>query len=425
MADARAARCTLFVIRFVSQASQGLFFASLLALAVGSDRSALAMSGVLAGMTTGALVFGIPGGALVDRAGARTGFVAGAFLRFLTVAFAAALVDGPVFAAMIALVYSMTSQIYSPAEMALIPHVEEPGRSSRTHSTLLVLQVAGQGSGWLMAPFFLAFGSNLLLAMAAAVACGLVVPMAALLSAQLRGSRACRAPSDQRHDASPLVALRHFIADPRAAYAVVLLAFAELVIKSGGVALPGYLSHDMDIHGPALLAIVVPATTGALAAPLWASRRFHGARPARVLRATLLGMLAGLAALVCLAQGLWPATAILGPYQSLAHALALEYLILVPVAFIGGVTISLALVAGRSVLTETTAHGQHGRIFASQGALTELVIVAPVLLGGVGTEFAGSRLTFLFLAVVGCLAFAFLEMTSCRQGRDSGLFNPG
>jgi hypothetical protein len=216
-------------------------------------------------------------------------------------------------------------------------------------------------------------------------------------------------------DRSPIAAARHFIAEPRAAYAVALLAFAELVLKSGGVALPGYLSRDLDVHGPALAAVAAPAVAGALLALAWTARSFQVARASEVLRLALLGILACLAAMAGLARGLWPLNELLGPYEGVTTMLALEYAVLVPIAALAGASLCLAIVAGRAVLTATARHGEHGRVFASQAVVAEMAIALPLFAGGVGTEFAGSRVTFLFLIAIGALVLLTLER---------GLFRP-
>jgi MFS-type transporter involved in bile tolerance (Atg22 family) len=103
------------------------------------------------------------------------------------------------------------------------------------------------------------------------------------------------------------------------------------------------------------------------------------------------------------------------------------FAVAVPVAFLLGASLSGLLIAGRVALTETAPAGQHGRVFAVQLTLTETAISVPLLALGLGTTYAGARITLagLALLVAGCLALAELDRARAAFGRRAAAIEPG
>jgi hypothetical protein len=88
--------------------------------------------------------------------------------------------------------------------------------------------------------------------------------------------------------------------------------------------------------------------------------------------------------------------------------------IALPASFVLGLAFSGALISARVTLTGTAPVGQQARIFATQGTLTEALLVLPLLLTGVGTEVAGARATLGAIGIVAVLAGLILELPRFR-----------
>ncbi|MGI8927646.1 MAG: hypothetical protein ACR2HN_13540, partial [Tepidiformaceae bacterium] len=98
----------------------------------------------------------------------------------------------------------------------------------------------------------------------------------------------------------------------------------------------------------------------------------------------------------------------------LAARLNETFAVALPVAFLLGASLCVALVACRAALTEAAPAGQQARVFAVKLTFTEVMIALPLLLAGVGTEFAGARLT---LAAVGGIALCGLLLLESPHWR--------
>ena len=72
---------------------------------------------------------------------------------------------------------------------------------------------------------------------------------------------------------------------------------------------------------------------------------------------------------------------------------------------------------GRVALTGTAPEGQQARTFAVQGTITEVLLVLPLLLTGVGTETVGARATLGALGLVAAGAFLLVELPRFMRGR--------
>jgi hypothetical protein len=91
-----------------------------------------------------------------------------------------------------------------------------------------------------------------------------------------------------------------------------------------------------------------------------------------------------------------------GPVTTFAVAL-----LLAPVL---GFCIGIAPIAARSVLTDSAPAGQQARVFASQGTVSQALVVAPLFLAGFGTEQAGAQATLAAIGALGLALFLALEI---------------
>jgi MFS-type transporter involved in bile tolerance (Atg22 family) len=144
---------------------------------------------------------------------------------------------------------------------------------------------------------------------------------------------------------------------------------------------------------------------------VWAAPAVTKARAAWFMRASLLGLTVGVFALAALDYGL-VAVFEYSRLQVLVHfdvSMNTTFVVALPVAFLIGLCLSLSQVAARVALTETAPLGQQARVFAIQSTLTETLIVLPLLLMGVGTQYAGARPALAAIGLLSALAFVVIQ----------------
>jgi len=399
-------------MRLVSQAGQGAFFAGLFMLAT-DQTAALGVSGLFAGMMAAAILFGLAGGAAGDRLGASRAVVIGAAGRGAAIALGLAMAIVPALdghfelAAAVAFLYSAASQLYCPAELALAATVS-PGRTGRAHATLVILQYGGQAAGiGVVAPLAYLLGGATSVLAASVALYAVVVGLAALTALQL-GSNVAIA---SRHHAFRLrPAMRYYATQPGAVYAGALLTFGELAMKVMVVALPVYLTRDLGLRDLQTGVLVVPGGIAAAAGLFWAGRSLHVHIAPQVMRLTLLGTAVGILALAGLGDALAGVAGLSGglltPFDNGTH---MSLAVAIPVSVLLGICFGVAPVGSRTLLSATAPHDQQGRVFAMQSTATDVLALAPLLLAGVGVEFAGAQSTFAVIGVAGLAVFLLLE----------------
>ena len=414
-------RLLFYSSRFLGHVGQAFFMAAMLVIAGTGPSSALGMSSILVATMMGALAFGLAGGAIADRLGPGRGYALGAMLRFLPISVAVFVAGHPLAAAVVAFAYSAGSQVFSPSEMAMVAMVERRGMA-RGHAVLMVLQYAGQGAGLLVIGPLLLLGGTELVLIAGAVVYVAVMVTTTVLALRVRGVEFFHRVPNRR-----AFAIRQTVgflaAEPRARYAVGLLAFADMTTKCVLIAAPLYLVHELGFERMEMLIVIVPAVLGAIAGLAWASKRYTSAGAPFAMRLTLLAAVATLFGFASLGGGSgWgeviSATAHLDFVEPYVRP---EAVLAVPLALTLGVCFSLAPIGARAVLSEVSPRGQQGRVFAAQATFTELMVVIPLLVAGVGTEVVGPRTTLAFIAVVGLAVLAVLETSLLPPGRGTHL----
>lgn len=412
-------RLLFYSSRFLGHVGQALFMGAMLIIAGTGGSSALGLSSILVATMLGALAFGLGGGALADRLGPGRGYALGALLRFLPMTLAVFVAGHPLAAAVVAFAYSAGSQVFSPSEMAMVAMVERRGMA-RGHAVLVVLQYAGQAAGVaVIAPALLLLGGTELVLLGGAAVYVAVIATTSILALRLRGVEFFHRVPNRRAFAIRQT-LGFLAAEPRARYAVGLLAFADMTTKCVLIAAPLYLAHELGFERMEMLFVIVPAVLGALAGLGWASRHFTNDLAPFAMRLTLLAAVATLFGFASLGGGsgwgsVLSASAhldFLDPYVRPQVVLAM------PLALVLGVCFSLGPIGARAVLSEVSPRGQQGRVFAAQATFTEVMVLVPLMVAGVGTEMVGPRTTLAFIAVVGLAVLAILETSLLppRQG---------
>lgn len=401
-----------FASKFLAQTAQNLFLAALFVSAGTSDDAALGLSSIFLAMLIPALVFGLVGGALADRMGAARGLIAGAAGRLLATASAFLMLDfGASAAWSAAFFYSLSSQLFTPAELAVVRSLPQaaPGRA---HSILVTLQYGGQAAGMLvLAPLCYLIGGIPAILAAGVIGFALVMAIAFVLLRSLGGTPAV-AVQPSRDAFTFGETLRFFAEEARARYAVVTMAFKVIVARGIVVALPFYLANDMQVGHQALVYLFVPGVLGVLAGLWWCSRNCNPARSGEVMRLSLAGMVTAVFALAVLdlTLSVVAQASQVPPIMRLEASVNTTFAVALPAAFLLGAALSGALVSSRVALTETAPAGQQARVFAVQGTLTDALLVAPLFLTGLGTQFAGARFTLAAIGVLAVVALMALEL---------------
>ncbi len=399
--------------RLLSQTGQGLFLATVFLAAGSGDAAALKLSGVFVAMMVSAVALSLPGGALADRLGPVRGMALGAVLRFAAIAFGLALIGHPQHAWVIALVYSAASQVFSPAELAMVGALQ-PRRPGRTHAALLGFQYAGLAlGGFALAPALYLLGGTAAMAMGALVCYAAVTVVALWLERRLRSTSAdFRVPPRQAFALGRT--LRFFRHEPRAAYAAGLMAFGEMAMKSSLVAVPFYFRDELQSGQGEVVTLVALGLLGSVLGFFWTRRALTLGRAPWAMRLVLGLTVVALLALGGLGVGLGTLVESL-PIVDGGFRAEVNFAVAVPAALVLGLCFSATPIGGRTVLTELAPLGQQARVFAAQAALTDLAIVLPLSLAGLGTEWAGARATFLAVGAIGLGVLLLLEQT--RFGR--------
>ena len=392
-----------------------MFLAALLVASGTSHAAPLAISGVLAATLAGAVLFGLPGGALADRLGAGRGLPLGAVLRLVAIAAGVVVIGHPTLVWLVAFAYSAASQVFSPAEMACVRMLQH-GAPTRAHAALVLLQYGGQGLGVLLAPALLLLGGPTLMLLGAIVLYGGVAALATLLMLHLPApaSSSLQGAHQALSYAEPL---RFFGREPRAVYALGLLVFTDLATKSAAVALPRYLQGTLALAPWEIATLLGTAALGAAAGLLWISRVRTGGTSSRMVRLSFIGTVAAVIALVSLSRTVGEAAEHSGIslLAGLGDSSRLPFALSLPSALLLGLFLTAGPIGARALLTATAPAEQQARVFAAQTTLTHAVTILPLLLAGVGAQYAGPEASLAFIAVLGVAALVSLELTRLRR----------
>ena len=402
--------------KFLAQASQNVWLAALFLTAGTSTRPAIDLSSLFLATLLPSILLGLPGGSVVDRLGPTRGFALGALMRFAPIAAAIVLLEGGTSAWVLAFLYSTGSQVFTPAEMALVKPLQKQN-AGRIHSWLVALQYGGQGIGVLvLAPALYFLGGPSAMVAGAAIGFLALTGLTGFLAFRLRKLPVV-------HETSVAGALRFtetmrfFGREHLARYAVVALGMKMTVTKGIVVALPFYLEADLGLGFSALAFLAVPGVLGVIAGLIWCGRTLSLERSQAVMRLGFIGMAISMLALAALDYGITAMARYshVPPIVRVEAEMNTTFAVAIPVAFLLGLCISGVLIAARVALTETAPLGQQARVFAVQLTLTETLVALPLLFMGLGTTYAGARMTLAVLAGLLVLAVALLELDRLRS----------
>ena len=404
-----------YACRFTAQTAQNLLLAALFVKAGTSSTAAIELSSVFVAILIPAVALGAVGGAIVDRVGPARGYVLGASLRAAVAVAAVFLLADSTWAWAVAFGYSAVSQIFTPAEMALVKTLQR-NTAGRMHSWLVALQCGGQGAGMIaLAPLFYFIGGTAAILLAAAVGMVFLSIMCAGLAFILRSTPAV-ATQETRHAFGFRAVGSYFLRVPEAGYALVALAFRSTLSRAVVVALPLYLTHEIGVNGQAIIYLVAPGIVGLLIGLVWAMRSLRVEMARSVMRLSFLGMILSAFALAALDYGVsaFARYSQLPPVVQLEASMNTTFVVAIPVAFLLGLVLTTSLIAARVALTETAPRAQQARVFAIQEMISETLVVAPLMLAGIGVQYAGARPTLAVIAAIGVLGFVVMELMRVR-----------
>ncbi len=395
-----------YASKLTGQVAQNLLMAALFLIAGTSSNAAIGLSSLFIATLLPAIFLGFLGGAVVDRIGASRGFVLGPVLRLWAVAIGLGMLGNPASAWFVAFAYAAVSQVAGPAEMAMVRTLRG-STPARAHSMIVALQYGGQGIGMLLlAPALYYLGGPQAIIAGACAFFALQVVLATVVALRVRTEPAA-APHPGRSAFSFLDTVRFFHGEPLAREAVAVLAIKSMAAQGIVVALPLYLKHDMGLGASALFFLLVPGIVGTIAGLVWAGgSRTTSAHSRDTMRLSLLGICVSVFALAALDLSIRIVFEYsqLPPIAQLGVTMNTTFVVALPVAFILGMALSAALVSARVILTERAPLGQQARVFAVQTSLTDALVVLPLLLLGVGAQYAGARPTLAAIGIVSTLA---------------------
>ncbi len=429
-ASSRSVRVAFYSARLLNQLGQSLFFLGLFWAVTRSGAPAIGATALMAAMMAAAVMFGLLGGTIADRVGTARAAVLGGGARGTIIALTLALAairPGPLSViglVVIAFGYSAASQVYCPAEVALVRKIESR-RAAVGHAMLTVLQYAGQAAALaISAALAWRFESPWPLVASAALAYGGVVILMQTVA------RATSAPRVVRRHVFLSESIAYFRGQPGAIFAGVLLAFGELVARACAVALPYYFAKDLGLQREASIALMIPGVIGVGLGLYWTGRWLDAERAHHVLRLTLAGTVLALltlgalpGALTALASWLRPDTAV-----TINAGVVLAVVVTAPAALLLGLCFAVGPVSARSLLSATAPRDHQSRIFAMQSTVTDALAIVPLVLSGVGAELAGGRTAFLFLGLLGGVVLLLVEVSGLhgaparRPGTTGGPF---
>jgi hypothetical protein len=416
----------LFATRLVSQTGQALFFAWLYRASGSGAEGASQVGGAVIAMMLASILLGIPGGTLADRFGPPWALPIASVLRLTAVVAGFLLLSGALW--LLAFTYSVASQVFSPAELALVRTVGQRGVLA-SHAALLVLQYVGFALGALLLfPLLSATDHSPEVPLVTVVLLVVTVATSAVLGARLSG-RPSTAPAPLTTNAFVEV-LSFFRDDRRSLYAAGALSFSDMATRSLLLALPLYLLAELELTTPGIVALLAVAAAGGVAGLVWVGHQRARASQdglLRILRAAMVVVIACSLALAILADAL-RLTFSYSQLPSLPEVRSmptLNVVVALPVFAALGAVFTATPIASRALLSARAPLSYQGRAFAAQGTLSNLLVLLPLTVATVGADLIGSRGTLAFVAVTGGLVLLVLERfrrvstTRERAGRST------
>ncbi|MDP2675150.1 MAG: MFS transporter [Dehalococcoidia bacterium] len=407
----------LMEARAVAQTGQNAMLYTLLILVVNETASSIHSTLLVTAWMLPCIVLGVPAGSVADVLPKRALLVTGYAVRAALAAAMILYVDDVWTLYLLVLAFSSVGQVSGPAEAAALPALVRRDQLAGANSWMVLSLMVGQGAGAVaLAPLILKFiGAETCLAIAA-----LLLAAAAFIATSVTGLRAGAgaepAPSRGGLIDSLTAGWSVFRTSRRAFLALVYLTVLGTLAKALAVLAPHYTRDVLKIATENTVFVVAPAAIGALLAlvvtpPL--ARRLGAARMAAagfvlyVLGVVGLGLIVYVKDFIVdhLEVGLPIVEREVG--VSSVSIVTMAMILAIPIGFAAAVV----GVAGKAVLNEEAPEGKQGRVFATQGALSDALSLAPLFAIGGVAELVGVREVLLVAAVAALLAGIYLSVS--------------
>jgi Na+/melibiose symporter-like transporter len=440
----------LMWMRVASETAINAIGYGMLVTVVQQTHSGFAAALVTVSTVAPAAIFGVVGGAVVDRTNKRLMLVLANVIRAL-------ICVGFLFTArdvvsIYALLWILTiaSQFATPAESAIVPRVVHPERLAGANSFANLCEAAGQLLGMaILAPIFVAVTED---ARPLVLVCGLIFIFAAVRALAIRTEvipeeevrPALAATGGRPWLAGTLASLSEawsYLASNRPAFItamlLVLASTANLVMVTLA---PRFTQEILNINPSLSVFIFGPAVVGMLTGLALVPRITHIVRP-RVL--VLMGFLLMVTSLLAIGGATWLTDQMRslnflglydpGPFgwKPLNHSdgrLGTVMLLAIPLGF----SFSVVQVAANTFLNQRVPLRMQGRVFALQGAVKNATAIIPLLvlgglasLVGVGPVLIIAPFLILFLALYGASKSTQLAERRGQQGTGNAEVREG
>ena len=407
----------LMEARAVAQTGQNAMLYTLLILVVNETASSIHSTLLVTAWMLPAILIGVPAGGLADVLPRRALLVTGYAVRAALAAAMILYVDDVWTLYLLVLAFSSVGQVSGPAEAAILPNLVRRDQLAGANSWMVLSLMVGQGAGAVaLAPLLLKFiGAETCLAIAA-----LLLAAAAFMVTSVTGLRAGTeveaAPARGGLAESLAAGWTVLWTSRRAFLALVYLTVVGTLAKALAVLAPHYTRDVLKIATENTVFVVAPAAIGALLAlvvtpPL--ARWLGAARMAAagfvlyVLGVVGLGLIVYVKDFIVdhLEVGLPIVEREVG--VSSVSIVTMAMILAIPIGFAA----AIVGVAGKAVLNEEAPEGRQGRVFATQGALSDALSVVPLFAIGGVAEVVGVREVLLVAAVAALLAGVYLSVS--------------
>jgi Na+/melibiose symporter-like transporter len=388
-----------------------------------------------------AAMFGLIGGAVVDRTNKRLMLVLSNLVRaLLCVGFLFTARSVPTIFVLLWLI-TIASQFATPAESAIVPRVVEPPRLAGANSFANLCEAAGQLLGMaILAPIFIALTGD---AGPLVMVCGLIFAYAALRAAAIRtdivpetelkpalaatGGRPWLAGTRES-----LAEAWSYLTSNRPAFIIVLLLVLASTANLVMVTLaPRFTQEVLDTRPELAVFVFAPAVVGMLSGLFLVPRITHIVRPRVLVLAGFLLMVGSLLAIGAVdpITNALRSINLLGLYDPgplgrdpLGHSngrMGTVMMLAIPLGF----SFSVVQVSANTFLNEHIPLQMQGRVFALQGAIKNATAIVPLLALGALASLVGVKpvlivapLLIFFLALYG----ASKSTQFARRGSSPG-----
>jgi len=407
----------LMEARAVAQTGQNAMLYTLLILVVNETASSIHSALLVTAWMLPCIVLGVPAGGLADVLPKRALLVAGYAVRAALAAAMILYVDDVWTLYLLVLAFSSVGQVSGPAEAAALPVLVRRDQLAGANSWMVLSLMVGQGAGAVaLAPFILKFiGAEASLAIAA-----LLLAAAAFIVTSVTGLRAVdggQAAPPRGGLAESLSAGWSVLSTSRRAFlALVYLTVVGTLAKALAVLAPHYTRDVLKIATENTVFVVAPAAIGALLALVVTPPLARWAGAARMAAAGfvlyVLGVV-GLGLIVYVRDFIVDHMELGLPFVerevgvSSVNIVTMAMILAIPVGFAA----TMVGVAGKAVLNEEAPEGKQGRVFATQGALSDALSLLPLFAIGGVAELVGVREVLLVAAVVAFLAGVYLSVS--------------